>query len=133
MIEIRISGKPEECLEQFRKLAAAFGAVAEEAEKPAPAEPPVKAQEAPSEPVQEPVRETPVEAEEPAQNEKEPAKHTFVELRGKANALRQAHGVEAVKAVLNQLGVAKLTDITEEQYDTAWTLIEASEAGYAAQ
>lgn len=124
MIEIRISGKPEECLEQFRKLAAAFGAVAEEAEK---------AQETPSEPVSEPVKETPAEAEEPAQNEKEPAKHTFVELRGKANALRQAHGVEAVKAVLNQLGVAKLTDITEEQYDTAWTLIEASEAGYAAQ
>lgn len=121
MIEIRISGKPEECLEQFRKLAAAFGAVAEEAEK------------TPSEPVSEPVRETPAEAEEPAQNEKEPAKHTFVELRGKANALRQAHGVEAVKAVLNQLGVAKLTDITEEQYDTAWVLIEASEAGYAAQ
>lgn len=124
MIEIRISGKPEECLEQFRKLAAAFGAVAEETEK---------AQETPSEPVPAPVKETPAEAEEPAQNEKEPAKHTFVELRGKANALRQAHGVEAVKAVLNQLGVAKLTDITEEQYDTAWVLIEASEAGYAAQ
>lgn len=66
---------------------------------------------------------------------KEPAKPqpeiTMVEARERMNALRQAHGAKAVKAVLAEIGYPKFTDVPQEKYADLMVLCDAADKGFA--
>ena len=56
---------------------------------------------------------------------------TMVEARERMNALRQAHGAKAVKAVLSEIGYPKFTDVPQEKYADLMVLCDAAEKGFA--
>lgn len=67
-------------------------------------------------------------AEEPAKPQPE---ITMVEARERMNALRQAHGAKAVKAVLSEIGYPKFTDVPQEKYADLMVLCDAADKGFA--
>ena len=159
MIEIKFTGTVEECREDARKLLAWLErastaeqppikadtqATAKTAVKPpeTPTEPPktgaeatvketastaTAAKEEPKNPVSEPM---PTEDEPPLP---EGETITLLQARARMNDLRQKLGAKAVRAVLDELGFAKFTDVPEGKYPELMVLCDAAEAGYAAQ
>lgn len=85
------------------------------------------ATEEPKNPVSEPM---PTEDEPPLP---EGEKITLLQARARMNDLRQKLGAKAVRAVLDELGFAKFTDVPEGKYPELMVLCDAAEAGYAAQ
>lgn len=146
-MRIEFVGTYEECrreaLELFglirvpRKEECACKAAEPAAEELAQEEPPKEAVEAPSEPAEAPIEEVPTEEPEAPQNEPETKSEapviTMIDARARMNDLRANHGAAAVRAVLDEMGARKFTDVPEDKYPELMVLVEAAEAGYAAQ
>lgn len=146
-MRIEFVGTYEECrkeaLELFglirvpRKEECACKAAEPAAEEPVHKEPPKEAVEAPSEPAEAPVEEVPAEEPEAPQNEPESKSEapviTMIDARARMNDLRANHGAAAVRAVLDEIGAKKFTDVPEDKYPELMVLVDAAEAGYAAQ
>lgn len=146
-MRIEFVGTYEECrkeaLELFglirvpRKEECACKAAEPAVEEHTQTEPLKEAAEAPSEPVEAQVEEVPAEAPEAPQNAPESQSDapviTMIDARAKMNDLRSNHGAAAVRSVLDEMGVRKFTDVPESRYPELMVLVEAAEAGYAAQ
>lgn len=146
-MRIEFVGTYEECrkeaLELFglirvpRKEECACKAAEPAAEEPVQEEPLKEAAEASSEPAEAQVEEVPAEAQETPQNEPETKSEgpaiTMIDARARMNDLRANHGAAAVRSVLDEMGVRKFTDVPEDKYPELMVLVEAAEAGYAAQ
>lgn len=100
-------------------------------------EPPKEAAEAPSEPSEAQVEEASTEVPEAPQNAAQSQESapviTMIEARARMNDLRANHGAAAVRAVLDEMGAKKFTDVPADKYAELMVLVDAAEAGYAAQ
>ena len=142
-MKIEFAGTYDECrkeaLELFGLTAGPCACKAAEpaAEEPVHKEPPKEAVEAPSELAEAQVEEVPAEAPEAPQNEPESKSEapviTMIDARARMNDLRANHGAAAVRAVLDEMGARKFTDVPEDKYPELMVLVDAAEAGYAAQ
>lgn len=100
-------------------------------------EPPKEGAETPSEPFTTQVEEVPAEVPEAPQNAAQPQESapviTMIEARARMNDLRANHGAAAVRAVLDEMGAKKFTDVPADKYAELMVLVDTAEAGYAAQ
>lgn len=151
MIEIKFTGTVEECCRDARKMLAWLERAS--AAEPTPVKTAVKPPETPAEPPKTEAKATAKETastataakeepknpiSEPMPTEDEPPlpegeKITLLQARARMNDLRQKLGAKAVRAVLDELGFAKFTDVPEGKYPELMALCDAAEAGYAAQ